>query len=206
MIKSKLIPINNPLISSFDQHKQSTMFGLEEDAKLENEEKVKIINSITTKQGGGKHTDYKIMGRWRDEQFIIMRRYKEFHLLRKRLEERWHGFYIPPIPPKKTMGKMNSKVIEERMIMLNRFLTELADRHYFWESEEMRIFIRPETNVISELKILRKLSVEEILERIRNEADINIQTNDIGISDFFDTVFTFNEQVKVTSFLNNLKI
>lgn len=83
------------------------MFGLEEDAVLSNEEKVKIVNTITTNQSGGKHTDYKVMGRWRDEQFIIIRRYKEFNLLRKRLEERWPGFYIPPIPPKKAYGKMD---------------------------------------------------------------------------------------------------
>ena len=173
------------------------MFGLEEDAILNEEEKVKIINTITTQQGGSKHTDYKIMGKWRDEQFIIMRRYKEFYLLHKRLEERWPGFYIPPIPPKKTLGKMDGKLVSERMVLLNRFLIELADRHYFWESEEMRIFIRPETNVLSELKILRRLSIEEILERIRNEADINIDTHEACINDFFETVSNFNEQVKV---------
>lgn len=79
-------------------------------------------------------------------------------------------------------------------------MTELADRHYFWESEEMRIFIKPDTNLINELKILRKISVEEILERIRNEADINIQTNEVDIADFFDTVSMFKEQIEVLLF------
>lgn len=108
------------MLHRFDQKRMSTMFGLEQDAQLEDDEKVRIINTITTRQGGGKHTDYKIMGRWRDEQFIIMRRYKEFHLLRKRLEERWPGFYIPPMPPKKTIGKMDNRVVTERMNLLNR--------------------------------------------------------------------------------------
>lgn len=137
------------------------------------------------------------MGKWRDEQFIIMRRFKEFYLLRKRLQERWPGFYVPPIPPKKTVGKMENSVVSERMTLLNRFLTELADRHYFWESEEMRIFIKPETNLINELKILRRLSVEEILDRIKNEADINIKTNEVDIADFFDTVSKFKSQIQV---------
>lgn len=78
--------------------KQSTMFGLEEDAQLNETEKVKIVNTIVKNQGGGKHTDYKIVGNWMNEQFIIMRRFKEFHILHQRLEERWPGFYIPPIP------------------------------------------------------------------------------------------------------------
>ena len=81
---------------------------------------------------------------------------------------------------------------------------ELADRHYFWESEEMRIFIKPEQNLIAELKILRKLSIEEILERVRQEADINIQTNNIDIEEYYDTVKQFKEQalVIVNSLIN----
>jgi hypothetical protein len=78
--------------------RQSTMFGLEEDAKLDEEEKVKIVNTIMKSKGGNRHTDYKIVGNWMNEQFMIMRRFKEFYLLHHRLEERWPGFYIPPIP------------------------------------------------------------------------------------------------------------
>lgn len=182
------------------------IFGLEEDAELNEFEKVKIVNTIITSQGGGKHTDYKIVGKWRDEKFIIHRRFKEFALLRKRLEERWPGFYIPPIPKKKAYGKMDSKVVSERFMILNRFLTELADRTYFWESEEMRIFIKPDTNVSSELKILHRLSIEELLERIKQEASINIQTNQIEVEEYQTTMKKFKEKIIGNmSFLNSFK-
>lgn len=36
-------------------------------------------------------------------QFEVFRRYKEFHLLRNVLVQRFPGLYVPPIPPKKTM-------------------------------------------------------------------------------------------------------
>jgi hypothetical protein len=180
-------------------HHREPMFGLEEDPELSDFEKVRIINTVVTSQGGSKHTDYKIIGVLDDEKFIIHRRYKEFTLLRKRLEERWPGFYIPPIPKKKAYGKMDSKVVGERFMILNRFMTELGDRPYFWESEEMRIFIKPTNNVSSELKILHRLSIEEILQRIKTEADINIQSNEIEIEENQKTIDTFKKKI-----LNNM--
>ena len=74
------------------------MVPILEQVKKELGEKVKIVNTIVKSQGGGRHTDYKVMGNWMDEQFIIMRRFKEFYILHQRLEERWPGFYVPPIP------------------------------------------------------------------------------------------------------------
>jgi hypothetical protein len=189
-----------------NSNNKEPIFGLEEDAELNEFEKVKIVNTIVTSQGGGRHTDYKIVGKWMDEKFIIHRRFKEFALLRKRLEERWPGFYIPPIPRKKTYGKMDSKVVSERFMILNRFLSELADRIYFWESEEMRIFVKPENNVSSELKILHRLSIEELLERIKQEAAINIQTNEIEIEEYQETMKNFKDKiVRNMPFLNSFK-
>lgn len=185
---------------------QSQIFGLEEDARLGESEKVRIVNTIVTTHGGGKHTEFKIMGIWKEEKFIITRRYKEFYYLRKRLEERWPGFYIPPIPHKVAFGNMNFKVVSERMYILNRFLADLADRKYFWESEEMRIFIKPDTNVTGELRILHKLSIEEILERVKQEAEINIQANEILIEQYHKTNKDFKEKcLENMPFLNKFK-
>lgn len=186
--------------------RQGTLFGLEEDAQLGEDEKVRIVNTIVRTQGGSKHTDYKIVGKLGEEQFIIMRRYKEFDVLRKRLEERWPGFYIPPIPKKKAVGKMDFKIVSERMMILNRFLIEISDRKYFWESEEMRIFIKPENSVMGELRILHRLSIEEILERIKQEAEINIQVSSIELEDHTKTIQKFKESLVANlPFLNRFK-
>jgi hypothetical protein len=38
----------------------------------------------------------------------IFRRYSDFFSLREKLTERWPGVFIPNIPPKKTVVKINS--------------------------------------------------------------------------------------------------
>lgn len=98
--KSTIFNLENEMGENYQlQHENtdSQMFGIEEESKLGEHEKVKIVNTIITNQGGSKHTDYKIIGLIGNEQFTIKRRYKEFSLLHKRLEERWPGFYIPSI-------------------------------------------------------------------------------------------------------------
>lgn len=185
---------------------KDTIFGLEEDAKLGDNEQVRITNTIVKSTGGSKHTDYKIVGRLGDENFVIMRRYKEFDVLHKRLEERWPGFYIPPIPKKVAFGKMSNKVVAERMHALNRFLIEISERKYLWESEEVSIFIKPETNVTYQLKMLPRLTVEQILERIKTEADINLHVDPLEMSQHQKLIMDFKNQVIANlPFLANFK-
>lgn len=182
------------------------VFGLEEDAKLSEAEKIKIVNTVLVSKAGRKHHEYKITGKYKDEEFTIMRRYKEFHLLHKVLQDRWPGFFIPPIPRKKTYGKLEFKVISERVFILNRFLDEISKRRYLWDSEEMRIFIIPETNLVAGLKALKPLSIEEVLERIRPEAEMNVKITDELLEDYFIYLKTYKEQVMNNlSFLNRFK-
>ena len=182
------------------------LFGLEQDAKISPNEKIKIVNTTLAYSGGGKHYEYKIVGRYLEEEFIIMRRYKEFYLLHKTFQDRWPGFYIPPIPRKKTYGNMDFKVITERIYILNRFLFEISERKYLWESEEMRIFIKPENNLNNELRFLKLFSIEDILERIRSEVDLNLQLNDSNIEESTANISRFKQEVIINlEFLNRFK-
>mmetsp|Transcript_10983 Transcript_10983/g.10894 ORF Transcript_10983/g.10894 Transcript_10983/m.10894 type:complete len:244 (+) Transcript_10983:153-884(+) len=186
---------------------QSTMFGIEEEIKLGPNEKVRIIKAIETNQGGGKHTDYKILGIHKDEEFTICRRYKEFDLLHKRLEERWPGFYIPPIPKKNTFSKMDSKVVTERTYLLNIFLNELADRKFLWDSDEVALFVKPMTNVMSDLKNLPKPTIEMLMERITVDAQINLEINAIETDHYSRSIIQFKEELANNiPFLNGLKV
>ena len=193
-------------IDNESQDRTSRLFGLEEDVKLQEDETIRIVNTKVIHSGGGRHHEYKIIGRYMTEEFIIYRRYKEFYILNKVLHERWPGFYIPPIPKKKTYGKMNYKVISERIYILNRFLYELSERKYLWESEEVRIFIKPENNLINEIKNLKILSIEEILERIRPHVEINLEINDNHVEDSFANIKSFKDQIIPNlEFLNRFK-
>ena len=135
-----------------------------------------------------------------------MRRYKEFYQLHKILHDRWPGFYIPPIPRKKAYGNMDFKVVTQRIYILNRFLNEISERKYLWESEEVRIFIKPEANLINELKFLKVFSIEEVLERIRPEVDMNLQLNDNNIEDSSANIKKFKQLILSNlEFLNRFK-
>lgn len=49
------------------------------------------------------HIVYTLIGEDKHGPFQILRRYKEFNLLRQVLFERFSGFYVPPIPSKRKM-------------------------------------------------------------------------------------------------------
>lgn len=102
---------------------------------------------------------------------------------------------------------MDLKVVSERMYMLNRFLTELSDRHYFWESIEMKIFIKPDVSVSTGLGILPRLTIEQILERIRHDAQINLAINQIEVDEYKKQIAAFKDQI-VTNIpsLNTFKL
>ena len=188
------------------QDRSLGLFGLEQDAKISANEKIKIVNTTLAYSGGGKHYEYKVIGKYMEEEFIIMRRYKEFYQLHKILHDRWPGFYIPPIPRKKAYGNMDFKVVTQRIYILNRFLNEISERKYLWESEEVRIFIKPEANLINELKFLKVFSIEEVLERIRPEVDMNLQLNDNNIEDSSANIKKFKQLILSNlEFLNRFK-
>ena len=70
----------------------------------------------------GKHHLYKVRGSDHLGEFEVYRRYKQFHLLRQVLFNRFMGLYVPPIPEKKAMGNTEEFFIKERMHFLNKFL------------------------------------------------------------------------------------
>ena len=50
---------------------------------------------------------YEIVGYDMKGNFQVRKRYSDFYLLRNALRERWLGYYIPAIPPKKAIGNMD---------------------------------------------------------------------------------------------------
>ena len=65
------------------------------------------------KDSGGFMT-YQVRGEDNEGPFEIRRRYKEFDALRSALLTRWPGVFIPPLPPKKSVGNKEIVFINER--------------------------------------------------------------------------------------------
>ena len=107
-----------------------------------------------------------MLGRDRLGRFEIFRRYSDFAILRECFMNRWPGMYIPPIPPKKTVGNMKNTLVEERCFALNLFVSQVSRCLYLVESEEFEIFTRPtQVNIKRELSLLPRLSPENLLNR-----------------------------------------
>jgi len=60
------------------------------------------------------------------------------------LVNNWPGAYVPSIPGKQLVGNKDVKFILERRYFLERFLKQLSRTPFLINSEDFRIFTRPE--------------------------------------------------------------
>lgn len=63
-------------------------------------------------------------------------------MLRKALRERWPGYYIPAIPPKKAIGNLETDFVKTRMAHLDMFMKQLGQYSFFIESFEFSCFVK----------------------------------------------------------------
>ena len=99
-------------------------------------------------------------------------------MLRKVLFARFLGLYVPPIPEKKATGNTEAPFVEERMFYLNKFMKDIAQLPYLYESEEFALFLRPPTADIDQAFMqLPLLTSDKLLARLREVMPLQ-ETND----------------------------
>jgi len=74
--------------------------------------------------------------------FQVRKRYSDFYLLRTALREKWPGYYIPAIPPKKALGNLDPDFIRARLSFLDNFIKQLGQYTFLVESFEFSCFVR----------------------------------------------------------------
>ena len=119
----------------------------------------------------------------------VPRRYSDFFSLYEKLLQRWPGIYIPRVPPKKIIGNMNPDMIKTRMRLLNRFLLNLSNIGYLYQSEESSIFRNNIPEVANAINKLPELSLGEILSRMKEafpeyNGSYDINTGKVKINEF----------------------
>ena len=62
----------------------------------------------------------------KEGNFEAYRRYSDFFHLREALLHRWPGCYVAPLPPKKSVGNLEVKFIEDRRKYLEDFCLSIA--------------------------------------------------------------------------------
>lgn len=90
---------------------------------------MKLSITSAEEKGGwnAKFTVYNIEGHDSLGAIQVCRRYSEFFTFHEKLAQRYPGMTIPPVPPKKTSGKMEEFFIAERRHFLTVYLTKLCE-------------------------------------------------------------------------------
>ena len=127
------------------------------------EPEIYVCDPVYTKDGVKGHTSYSLKGSRVPEPLI--RTYKDFDALRKKLVERWPGIFIPNIPHKKKVGNKGKKIIGLRLKMINRFLNKLSKLEYLFNSEEMELFLQNTSSVSKTLEGIKLENYEDLLKK-----------------------------------------
>ena len=81
--------------------------------------KLAITGQELRGKGTDKHYEYVIKGYDSLGEIDVTRRFKQFHVFREVLYQRYPGLFIPPIPPKQATGNKEDDFVEERMYFLD---------------------------------------------------------------------------------------
>lgn len=141
----------------------------------------------------GSHIQYFVQGKDRQGAWQGMRRYNHFFLLSEVLQQRWTAINLPRLPPKKAIGRYETKFLQERRYFLERFLRKCGNYDFIINSEEFLVFARPNGDVEKVLQRMTKLSASTLIERYHRGLDINERRYDANekgklnnaIGDFF---------------------
>ncbi len=117
-----------------------------------------VVLPDTAGLGIGKVVKYMVTGSDSEGDFQIQRRYNEFMALKVALNLGWPGCYVPAIPEKQFLGDKEDGFIEERRLLLERFVRECAKYEYLTESKEFKIFSRQQGEVANVLEKMPKMS------------------------------------------------
>lgn len=102
------------------------------------------------------------------------------------------------------MGKTEDLLVEERMFFLDRFMRQISELPYLYESEELQVFLRPTIpDVIKALETMPRLSTDDLLARFRvcmpvNEmaGDLKLKAHNESINEFVRDTRDYMEQLE----------
>ena len=205
--------------------KEKVPFFKDEPPKQEDNKKLKIskIYIPKTSELNGK-TLYHIKGDFIPKNTEVIRRYRDFDLLYKKLIHNWPAVFIPPIPPKIYFSSSTEKkVIDERLYQLESFLQNSAELDCISECPEFNLFLNHEISdsdvFQTEMKKFVPYDLKKISENytkyftkyktIKKNKDLTEDRLDIYmgyVSDFIDKLNEYKKQLVVFGDIDKKKI
>ena len=155
-------------------------------------QKFNVLNPI--KIGG--HVKYSVTGVDDEGEFTDVRRFREFHALGQVLRTRWPGCYVPSIPEKKMINQNNEQFVEERRVLLERFMKEIAKYDYIVFSKEFKVFARGKGEIDKVLFALPKQTPMQVLEKYRLNFKLDEDQEDTEIHKYKERIMIFQNYLK----------
>ena len=216
--QNKIEEGNNP------ENKEKIPFFKEEPKKVENKKlKPSKIYITKTSELNGK-TLYHIKGDCIPKNSEVIRRYRDFDSLYKKLLHNWPGIFLPPIPPKIYFSSStDKKVIDERTYQLESFLQNSAEMDCISECEEFILFLNHQISdsdlFQTEMKKVAPYDLKKISENytkyfskyktMKKNKDLDEDRLDIYmgyVNDFIDKLKEYRKQVVVFGDIDKKKI
>ncbi|KAJ3416832.1 Vacuolar protein sorting-associated protein 5 [Chytridiales sp. JEL 0842] len=96
------------------------------------------------------HISYKVHTKtnnpaYRNPEFSVNRRYRDFLWLYNQLVDRYPGAIIPPIPEKLAIGRFQDEFIEARRAALERCIRKITSHPLLQDDESVRLFLESES-------------------------------------------------------------
>eukprot|EP00743_Colponemidia_sp_Colp-15_P000841 GILK01000928.1.p1 GENE.GILK01000928.1~~GILK01000928.1.p1 ORF type:complete len:491 (-),score=113.92 GILK01000928.1:212-1684(-) len=104
-------------------------------------------------QLGRSYTAYSVTGTGpRGQTFATYHRFSDFLWLHQQLTKSFPGMFIPPLPPKKAVGRFEEEFINMRMLCLQRFMNRIAASAELSCSESFVQFLTSTESVFEQIK------------------------------------------------------
>ena len=81
---------------------------------------------------------------YRNPEFEVSRRYKDFLWLYNQLHSNNPGVVVPPPPEKQVVGRFDSNFVESRRAALERMLNKATSHHIIQHDADLKIFLESE--------------------------------------------------------------
>ncbi|OLL21982.1 Vacuolar protein sorting-associated protein vps5 [Neolecta irregularis DAH-3] len=96
------------------------------------------------------HTVYKVATKtnskaYKQQEFFVSRRYKDFLWLYNSLTSNHPGAIVPPIPEKQAVGRFGDNFVESRRMALERMLTKTVSHPILQRDMDLKLFLESET-------------------------------------------------------------
>lgn len=144
---------------------------------------IKVHSPNTINAGLKDHTTYTIESSYLPAGTTsITKRYRDFNILRQNLVEHWPGIFIPNIPKKQVLGRLEEGFIQLRCRLLENFCQKLIQNSHLIKSQELNLFFSSkdfESKSESFVEILEKYL--KAFKLPMNE--LNVQTTNTSLND-----------------------